>query len=110
FAVSYNVLRFQIAQRSDVRIGKIVHMNVVANAGAIRSWVVGAVNFQLGSVRGGGSQRQRNQVSFRVMDFANLAALVGSGSVEITQTHRAQSVSTAIRRKRVFEKQFRRPI
>ena len=84
---------FQVLQRPDVRIGEIVHVNVVANAGAIRSRVVGPVDEQLGSVRGGGGKRQWNQVSFRVVHLANLAAVVftvlGYRSVEITQAHRA---------------------
>src|SRR5271169_7165193 len=85
-------------------------MNVIANAGTIRSRVVEPINLQFGSVRGGGGKRQRNQVSFRVVDFADLTAFVGSRSVEITQTHGSQSVSSAVSRKRVFEKKLRRAI
>jgi len=39
---------------------------------------------QFGSVGGGGGKRQWNQVSFRVVDFADLTAFVGSRGVEIT--------------------------
>ena len=82
-------LSFKVLQRPHVRIGEIVNMNVVANAGAVRSRVVGPVDSQLGSVLGGGGKHQRNQVSFRVMELANLAAFIGSRGVEITQAHRA---------------------
>jgi len=59
-------------------------MNVIANAGTIRSRVVEPINLQFGSVGGGGGKRQWNQVSFRVVDFADLTAFVGSRGVEIT--------------------------
>src|SRR6266403_82085 len=41
---------FKVLQRSHVRIGEIVHVNVVADAGAVRSWVVRSEDLQLGSV------------------------------------------------------------
>src|ERR1039458_4682681 len=80
--------------------------NVVAKAGPVRGRVVGPVDLQLGSVPGGGGKRQWNQVSFRIVDLANLAAFIGSRSVEIAQAHRAQSVSAAVRLERVFEKKL----
>src|SRR6266446_6220856 len=78
---------FKVLQRSHVRIGEIVHVNVVADAGAVRSWVVRSEDLQLGSVLGGGGKRQWNQMSLRIVEFANLAAVIASRSVEIAQTH-----------------------
>ena len=98
---------FKVLQRAHVRIGQVVHMNVVANTGAIRRRVVGAVDPQRWSVRGGGGERQWNQMSFRIVELANFAAFVGPGGVEITETHRAQSVSAAVSLQRVFKKKFR---
>src|SRR5208337_4644660 len=113
-AVFFSAAAFKVLQRSYVRIGEIVHMNVVANAGAVGSRVVGAVDLQLGSVRGGGGDRQRNQMSFRVVELANLAAVVftvcGARCVEVAQTHRAESVSAAVSLEGVFEKKLRRSI
>jgi len=106
-AAFFTAAIFKILQRAHVRIGQIVHMNVVANAGAIRRRVVGAVDPQLWSVRGGSGKRQWNQMSFRIVELANFAAFVGPGGVEITETHRAQSVSAAVSLQRVFKKKFR---
>src|SRR6202023_228395 len=55
-------------------------------------------------------KRQWNQVSLWIMQFANLAAVIGSRGVEVAQTHRAQSVSATVSLKRVFEKKLRRAI
>ena len=35
--------RLQVLQGSDVRLGKIGDMNVVADAGAVGSWIIAAV-------------------------------------------------------------------
>src|SRR5216684_3816216 len=98
---------FKVLQRSDVRICEIVNMNVVANAGAVRSRVVRSEDLQLGSFLAGGGKRQRNQMSLRIVQFANLAAVIGSRGVEIAQTDRAQSVSAAVSFERVFDKKLR---
>ena len=90
---SFPVLLLEVSQRPHVRTGQIVHMNVVADAGAVRSRVVGTVDLQLGRVRRGGGQRQWNQVSFGAVHLADLAAVVfavfGSRGVEIAEAHRA---------------------
>src|SRR6266446_7616305 len=49
-------------------------------------------------------------MTLRIVDLANLTAVIGSRRIEIAQTHRAQSVSAAISPERVFEKKLRRPI
>ena len=104
-AVLLNVLH-----SAHVRVGEIVHMNVIANAGAVRSRVVGPVDLQLAPGRGGGGKRQWNQVRLRVVEFADLAAFIGSRSVEIAQAYRAQSVGAAVSLERVFEKKLGRAI
>lgn len=85
----FELLGLKVLQRSDVRIGEIANMNVVAHAGAIGRRVVRSVDLQLGFVLAGGGKRQWNQMSLRIVQFANLAAVIGSRSVEIAQTRRA---------------------
>ena len=80
---------FNVLQRSRVRIGEVVNMNVVADAGTVRGRVVRSEDLQLRAVLGGGGQRQRNQMSLRFVEFANLAAVIRSRGIEIAQTHRA---------------------
>ena len=40
----FELLHFKVLQRSHVRIGEIANVNVVADAGAVRSRIVGAVD------------------------------------------------------------------
>src|SRR5208282_2260681 len=111
---------FEMLQCPHVGIGKIVHMNVVADAGAIRSRIVGSIDLQLGdlqfgdlqlnSIPGGGGESERNQVRFGIVKLANLAAFIGSGSVEIAQPHRAESIGAVVSLERIFEKKLRRAI
>src|ERR1700692_2612867 len=56
---------------------------------------------------GSRGESQWNQVRFRIVQFANLAAFISSRRIEITQTGRPQPVSPTVSLQRVFEKQFR---
>src|SRR5208282_5354819 len=103
FAAVFFAVPLKVLQCSDVRIGEIVDMDVVANAGAIGGGIVGAVNLQLSSVLGGGRNRQWNQVSLRIVELARLATFIGSRGVEVAQSHRAQSVRAVVSLERIFE-------
>src|SRR5580692_5471787 len=80
-------------------------MDVVADAGAVGSRVIGAMYLQIRSVRGGG-QCEWNQMSFGIVKFSNLAAGIGSGGVEIAQADGAHSIGAVVGFERVFEKEF----
>src|SRR3984957_7465484 len=79
--------RFKILQCPHVGIGKIIHVDVVADTSPIRSCIVKSKDLQLGPDSRRGCESQWNKVSFRVVHLANLAASVGACSVEITQAH-----------------------
>ena len=76
-------------QRQHVCLGQIVDVNVVANAGSIGRGIVGAKQLQFGRVLRSPLSMRRNQVSFRMVNFADGSALVSSGGVEVSQAHSA---------------------
>jgi len=89
-----------------MRICEIVDMNVVAYARAVGRQVVGAMNLQSRPIRVCRGEREWNQMGFRMVQFADFSAGIGSASVEIPQPYRSQSVSAAVSLERTFEKKL----
>src|SRR5438270_3990437 len=90
--------------------GKIVDMNVVANAGAVGSWIVTAKNIQRWSGACSSTKRQRNKMRFRVVRLADSACLVRSCCVEVTKTGITQVVGPIVSFERVLAEKLRRAI
>ena len=74
---------FQEPQRADVCVGKIRHMNVIPDAGAVRSRVVSTVNRHRRVLPKRGAKNQRNQVCLRIMVLADLSVRIRTGRVEV---------------------------
>ena len=91
-------------------LGEIVDMNVITDAGAVGRGIVFAKKLEWAAFSGDGFQSGGNEMSFRIVQFADRATLVGAGGIEIAQADRAQAVSASVRFKRVFEKQFRHSV
>ena len=70
-----------------MRLGQIIHVNVIANAGSIRCRIVVAINLQNTALSVDRLERHGNQVGFRIVNLANFSAFIGPGSVEITKAH-----------------------
>ncbi len=49
--------------------GKVCHMDIVANASAVRGWIISAKHLQRGVARSG-TQGQRDKMGFRIVMFA----------------------------------------
>src|ERR1700719_4292732 len=81
----------QRVEHKDMRAGEIVHVNVVADAGAIRGGIVGAKDRDVFTLPECDLQREGNQVRLRHMVFAQITG--GSGSVEIAQARISQPVN-----------------
>src|SRR5579864_4003974 len=79
-----------------MRVGQIIYMNVVADAGSIGSGIVRSENLQFRPEAGRGTQSQRDEVSFRIVQLTDFTALICAGSVEITQAGEAESVSAVV--------------
>ena len=90
---------------ADVRVGQVIHVNVVAHAGAVWSGVVRAEDLQFGSVAGGG-ERKRNQVGLGIMQLADFTALICASGVEVAETGRAQAVSPIVGFERILTEKF----
>src|SRR5258708_29984022 len=60
----------QMLQGFHVRIGQVIHVDVVANAGSIRSGIVTPENLEFGAFLRSG-KRERNQVGLGIMQFAD---------------------------------------
>ena len=99
------VSTLQLLKRQHVRVGKIVHVDVVANTGAVRSWVIVTIDPQLPALRGC-FERQRNEVGLGFVQFANFPALIGAGSVEIPKAGEAQAVCWSVGLESIFECQL----
>jgi hypothetical protein len=70
-------LPIQNLQSQDVGPGEIAHMNVVADAGAVRGRVVVAIEREGRAVTGRGQQK-RYEMRFRIMSLPEFAAQVGA--------------------------------
>src|SRR5438128_532485 len=84
-------------------VSKIVHMDVIADASAVGGGVVIAEDFQSGPLALNRLEDERDQVSLRVMVLADFPALVGSRRIEVSETHKAQSISMAVGFQRILE-------
>src|SRR6202521_4918458 len=70
---------------ADVGIGDIEHVDVVADAGAVRRGVVRAEDIDVRQPTAGGIENPGNEMSLHAMMLA--ALLGGSGSIEIAEAH-----------------------
>src|SRR6266850_2063852 len=74
-----------LLKRANVGIGDIEHVDVVADAGAVRCGVVRAEDIDMRQPTAGGIENPGNEMSLHAMMLA--AFLGGSGSVEIAEAH-----------------------
>src|SRR5437588_2604258 len=100
----------KMLEPENVRLGQITHVNVVADAGAVRRWIIVAINFQYTTFAVNRLERCRNQMSLRVVNLADLSTFISPGSVEITKAHETQSVSAVVGFKGIFKSQFGNPV
>ena len=71
-----------LALRKKVLIGKIGHVDVIADAGSVRSPVVLTEHNDLGTSANRGIKHGPNRVGFRIGRLSRLAIRVGHRSVE----------------------------
>src|SRR5438093_11660494 len=81
--VAQAIAGLQLLQSEQMSLGEIVDVNIVANAGAVRSWIIGAVNLDMRSPSQDGLQNERDQMGLRVVVFANGSIGAGAGGLEI---------------------------
>src|ERR1051326_3713816 len=91
-------------------VSQIIYMNVVADAGSVRSGIVRSKNLQFGAEPGGGAQGQRDEMSFGIVQLTDFAALVCARSVEITQAGVTELVGAVVTLERLLKEQFRHSV
>src|SRR6266849_5133863 len=80
----------QRAQHQNMRAGQVTHVNVVTDAGAIRSWIVRSEDGNVFALSECHLQRQGNQVRLGHMIFAQISS--GSRRVEVAEGGVAQAM------------------
>ena len=73
-------------------LDQIHHMNIVAQAGAVRGGVIGAMQGQRRPPPGDRIQHQRDQMGLGAVELADLGFGIGTGHVEIAEDDRAQAM------------------
>ncbi len=76
----------------NVGTGKVVHMHVVTQAGAIGGRIIGAEDLDVFATSGGGVDHEGDEMGLGVVVFADRAVLRRSGGIEIAEGREAESV------------------
>jgi hypothetical protein len=74
----------EVFERADMRIGNIRHMDIIADAGAVRHFVVVAIDSHWSPITRGG-EYARDQMGLRIMRLSDVTIGVGARGVEIAQ-------------------------
>src|SRR6202043_998190 len=84
-------ITFLIGKGEDVRRGEVKYMDVIPDAGSVRSLEVSPKNFCVRQLAKGDLQDAWNQVRFGPMRFAELCR--GPSHVEVAQCHAGKTVN-----------------
>src|SRR6267143_4273950 len=90
-----------LLKSTDVRIGDIEYVDVIADAGSVRRGIVSAEDVDMRQSTASGIENPGNEMSFHAMMLA--AFLGGSGSVEIAEAHVFESGVDLVIRQNLFE-------
>src|SRR5262245_15254022 len=82
----------QIGKRRRMRVDQIAHVNVVANAGAIRRGIVRAENFHFWTLADGRFAGDLDEVSCSQRCLAGAHFWIGACDVEVAQGYETQAV------------------
>src|SRR5262252_2716910 len=97
---------FEKLKRAHVGVGQVVHMDIVSNAGSVGRGIVSTEDLEFAAFRFGRGEREGNQMGFRIMKFADLAALIRARGIEIAQARKTKTVGAAVGFERVFEEKL----
>src|SRR5712671_3274273 len=77
-------------------LGKVINVNVIANAGAVGRGIIRAEDLDLRPLAKNGLQDERNEMRFRIVIFANLGIGAGAGGVEIAECSTGPAIGRRI--------------
>src|SRR5437868_12769939 len=78
--------------RAGVRVGKVEHVNEIANTGSVARVVVGAQYLKIGPKAQGSFDCNGDHVRFRRMPFADSPLRIRAGGVEVAQHARSKAL------------------
>ena len=81
-------------QRESRITASIDHVNVIADAGAVRGWVIGSINLTMRRLAEGHFEHVGNKVGFNLVMFAEF--LAGAGRIEIAEGDEFEAVNRLI--------------
>ena len=84
----------EVLERADMCIGNIRHMDIIADASAIRCFIVVAIDGHCRPVTRC-SEHTRDQMWLRIVCLSDVAVGVGTRGVEITQRDPSQAMRGA---------------
>ena len=88
--------RQQVAEGADMRLGKVGHVDEIADGGAIGRRIVGAEDLDPGSLAERRRDDQRDQVGFRIVLLAKFPVRISARGIEVAEGDRAQVVSGVV--------------
>ena len=84
-------ITFGCTQRENMGLSEINNVDVIADAGAVRRFVIVPEHLYGGTLAQRRLQDQRNQVRFRIVMFADQSAFIRARCVEIPERHELKS-------------------
>ncbi|MCY1299451.1 hypothetical protein D9M70_489790 [compost metagenome] len=100
----------QIVDGRDMGVGKVGHVNVVANAGSIRRRIVVAEDVEPFDPAGRRHQGTRYEMRLGIVPFRELSFRIGACGVEVAQRDGAEIIGARIVAKHQLDHQLRAPI
>src|SRR6185312_14467694 len=100
----------QIIQCLDMTVREVADVNVIANAGAVGCGVIVAEDLQRIALPQNGFKGRRDQARLAFMNFAQLAAFVRAGGIEIAQRRGSDAIRAIVSLQRVLEEELGGPI
>ncbi len=85
----------KVSESQDVRVGEVLHVHIIADAGPVPGVVIGPEQAELPAVEGG-AENVGDEVRLRIVQLPDAAERVGADHVEISQADATQAVCRAV--------------
>lgn len=96
----------QVFQRPHVGVRQVCDMNVVADGGTVRGGIIRAINLDIRPMPERRLDGERNEVSFRVVAFAQFAVRIRPRRIEISQGNPSHLIGVSVPLERALHGQL----
>src|ERR1700722_15407472 len=93
-----------------MRIGQVAHVNIVADPRSVRSWIIGAKDLEVVDMALQRHHGSRNEMRFRVAEFAYVSFGIRTAGIEITKYSQAKAIGSRVIRQNPLDRQLRSAI